>query len=457
MAAGQTPPGGLTPQQPLGAQELAKRVAEITAVVQQQQQPQQGFMGSLGEGLKNMAGPAFAAGLQFLGPYNVHAGKGQLTQRAIGTFLEQSAAGQKASSEKKAAAAKRREKIVEDVLKRAGEEARSKRTQAGLNERQRKKLEAEAAKPTAGTEIALQTFIATNGTRRLRGIDPDMTVEEAKTTWELMQRAKVERAAAQGSALAQAEENVRLNKPVGGMYSELTGVPANMTVGEVETQRLTYLPDKVQRELAGEKTGAETAIRSVNNILDLIYASPESIGLTGALTTFTGNLKAQAINIGSIMGFPVDRRILDINNPRYKDTWEGIGITSQRIKAQFIGLAYLGAMASGERGRGISDFDINNQLLKVGAAAKNKNAAVAILGDYMRDLDFGFVTKIKNLTGAERGSLIHTPKITAAIKQASAKNAAGEFNYTSEYIKYLTDRDVPLWRARAEAKRGLGS
>jgi hypothetical protein len=112
-----------------------------------------------------------------------------------------------------------------------------------------------------------------------------------------------------------------------------------------------------------------------------------------------------------------------------------------------IGLALATATASGQRGKAISDRDMEFALERVGAGQQDPNALVAVLEDLKHEFNDKFATKVEDSIGMKPTSLVDTPEIDAATNKVLELVNIGQIGKSSQLVQELIARGVPEPRA----------
>jgi len=246
-----------------------------------------------------------------------------------------------------------------------------------------------------------------------------------------------------GAEAGRVAEELRRNRRIPPEIKNLVNIDV-LTIGDAEDNGIIIPEQKQLRELMASRTFVRNAIRIADNLIALADKSPESFGTSGAFASSVNSLVAQSRNFARLFAIPINA---SLRPETYENTFQKIGIDDIRIKSQMIGLALATATASGQRGKAISDRDMEFALERVGAGQQDPNALVAVLEDLKHEFNDKFATKVEDSIGMKPTSLVDTPEIDAATNKVLELVNIGQIGKSSQLVQELIARGVPEPRA----------
>lgn len=139
------------------------------------------------------------------------------------------------------------------------------------------------------------------------------------------------------------------------------------------------LPRSTEADLRGMEASTRSFIHTANDAIELIQNTPDVNTFTGRAAGLVNDLQAEANALGRSMGLDFNAETLDPS--AHSETFDNLGIQSQRMRSMITSLAFQAAAASGQTGRSVSDRDVQRFIREVGAQASDPRAFEQVLKD----------------------------------------------------------------------------
>ena len=142
----------------------------------------------------------------------------------------------------------------------------------------------------------------------------------------------------------------------------------------------------VKTDLLTRDVNTRKAISAIGNAINFVQENPAANTITAGVAAFTNEVKAEINSALSILGKGKidDPSVLNLGT--YDSTFEELGIKSNVLKSKFLDLAYVVAAARGQKGRALSDKDIDRFIRIIGSGSADYKSVVATLTDLQKRL-----------------------------------------------------------------------
>ena len=142
----------------------------------------------------------------------------------------------------------------------------------------------------------------------------------------------------------------------------------------------------VKTDLLTRDVNTRKAISALGNAINFVQENPAANTITAGVAVFTNEVKAEINGALSILGKGKidDPSVLNLGT--YDSTFEKLGIKSNVLKSKFLDLAYVVAAARGQKGRALSDKDIDRFIQILGSGSADYKSVVATLTDLQKRL-----------------------------------------------------------------------
>ena len=142
----------------------------------------------------------------------------------------------------------------------------------------------------------------------------------------------------------------------------------------------------VKTDLLTRDVNTRKAISAIGNAINFVQDNPAANTITAGVAVFTNEVKAEINGALSILGKGKidDPSVLNLGT--YDSTFEELGIKSNVLKSKFLDLAYVVAAARGQKGRALSDKDIDRFIRIIGSGSADYKSVVATLTDLQKRL-----------------------------------------------------------------------
>jgi hypothetical protein len=142
----------------------------------------------------------------------------------------------------------------------------------------------------------------------------------------------------------------------------------------------------VKTDLLTRDVNTRKAISAIGNAINFVQDNPAANTITAGVAAFTNEVKAEINGALSILGKGKidDPSVLNLGT--YDSTFEELGIKSNVLKSKFLDLAYVVAAARGQKGRALSDKDIDRFIRIIGSGSADYKSVVATLTDLQKRL-----------------------------------------------------------------------
>ena len=142
----------------------------------------------------------------------------------------------------------------------------------------------------------------------------------------------------------------------------------------------------VKTDLLTRDVNTRKAISAIGNAINFVQENPAANTITAGVAAFTNEVKAEINGALSILGKGKidDPSVLNLGT--YDSTFEELGIKSNVLKSKFLDLAYVVAAARGQKGRALSDKDIERFIRIIGSGSADYKSVVATLTDLQKRL-----------------------------------------------------------------------
>ena len=137
----------------------------------------------------------------------------------------------------------------------------------------------------------------------------------------------------------------------------------------------------VKTDLMGREINTRKAIAALDSGIEFVETNPDANTIVSAVASFTKEVKAE---IGAALrligkGNLSSPEVMSVTNPLYEQTFADLGIKDAVRKAKFLDLAYIVAAARGQKGRDLSDKDVNRFIKILGTDSASYPTVVATL------------------------------------------------------------------------------
>ena len=142
----------------------------------------------------------------------------------------------------------------------------------------------------------------------------------------------------------------------------------------------------VKTDLLTRDVNTRKAISAIGNAINFVQDNPAANTITAGVAVFTNEVKAEINGALSILGKGKidDPSVLNLGT--YDSTFEELGIKSNVLKSKFLDLAYVVAAARGQKGRALSDKDIDRFIRIIGSGSADYKSVVATVTDLQKRL-----------------------------------------------------------------------
>jgi len=142
----------------------------------------------------------------------------------------------------------------------------------------------------------------------------------------------------------------------------------------------------VKSDLLARDVNTRKAISSIGNAITYLQDNPSANTITASVAAFTNEVKAEINGALSVLGKGKidDPSVLNLGT--YDSTFEELGIKSNVLKSKFLDLAYVVAAARGQKGRALSDKDIDRFIQILGSGKADYKSVIATLSDLQKRL-----------------------------------------------------------------------
>ena len=142
----------------------------------------------------------------------------------------------------------------------------------------------------------------------------------------------------------------------------------------------------VKTDLLTRDVNTRKAISAIGNAINFVQENPAANTITAGVAAFTNEVKAEINGALSILGKGKidDPSVLNLGT--YDNLFEELGIKSNVLKSKFLDLAYVVAAARGQKGRALSDKDIERFIRIIGSGSADYKSVVATLTDLQKRL-----------------------------------------------------------------------
>ena len=142
----------------------------------------------------------------------------------------------------------------------------------------------------------------------------------------------------------------------------------------------------VKTDLLTRDVNTRKAISAIGNAINFVQENPAANTITAGVAAFTNEVKAEINGALSVLGKGKidDPSVLNLGT--YDSTFEELGIKSNVLKSKFLDLAYVVAAARGQKGRALSDKDIDRFIRIIGSGSADYKSVVATLTDLQKRL-----------------------------------------------------------------------
>jgi len=142
----------------------------------------------------------------------------------------------------------------------------------------------------------------------------------------------------------------------------------------------------VKTDLLTRDVNTRKAISAIGNAINFVQENPAANTITAGVAAFTNEVKAEINGALSVLGKGKINDPSVLNLGTYDSTFEELGIKSNVLKSKFLDLAYVVAAARGQKGRALSDKDIERFIRIIGSGSANYKSVVATLTDLQKRL-----------------------------------------------------------------------
>ena len=142
----------------------------------------------------------------------------------------------------------------------------------------------------------------------------------------------------------------------------------------------------VKTDLLTRDVNTRKAISAIGNAINFVQENPSANTITASVAAFTNEVKAEINGALSVLGKGKIDDPSVLNLETYNSTFEELGIKSNVLKSKFLDLAYVVAAARGQKGRALSDKDIDRFIRIIGSGSADYKSVVATLTDLQKRL-----------------------------------------------------------------------
>jgi hypothetical protein len=142
----------------------------------------------------------------------------------------------------------------------------------------------------------------------------------------------------------------------------------------------------VKTDLLTRDVNTRKAISAIGNAINFVQENPAANTITAGVAAFTNEVKAEINGALSVLGKGKINDPSVLNLGTYDSTFEELGIKSNVLKSKFLDLAYVVAAARGQKGRALSDKDIDRFIRIIGSGSADYKSVVATLTDLQKRL-----------------------------------------------------------------------
>ena len=142
----------------------------------------------------------------------------------------------------------------------------------------------------------------------------------------------------------------------------------------------------VKTDLLARDVNTRKAISSIGNAINYLQENPSANTITASVAAFTNEVKAEINGALSVLGKGKIDDPSVLNLETYNSTFEELGIKSNVLKSKFLDLAYVVAAARGQKGRALSDKDIDRFIRIIGSGSADYKSVIATLTDLQKRL-----------------------------------------------------------------------
>jgi hypothetical protein len=142
----------------------------------------------------------------------------------------------------------------------------------------------------------------------------------------------------------------------------------------------------VKTDLLTRDVNTRKAISAIGNAINFVQENPAANTITAGVAAFTNEVKAEINGALSVLGKGKINDPSVLNLGTYDSLFEELGIKSNVLKSKFLDLAYVVAAARGQKGRALSDKDIERFIRIIGSGSANYKSVVATLTDLQKRL-----------------------------------------------------------------------
>ena len=142
----------------------------------------------------------------------------------------------------------------------------------------------------------------------------------------------------------------------------------------------------VKTDLLTRDVNTRKAISSIGNAINYLQENPSANTITASVAAFTNEVKAEINGALSVLGKGKIDDPSVLNLETYNSTFEELGIKSNVLKSKFLDLAYVVAAARGQKGRALSDKDIDRFIRIIGSGSADYKSVIATLTDLQKRL-----------------------------------------------------------------------
>ena len=142
----------------------------------------------------------------------------------------------------------------------------------------------------------------------------------------------------------------------------------------------------VKTDLLARDVNTRKAISSIGNAINYLQENPSANTITASVAAFTNEVKAEINGALSVLGKGKIDDPSVLNLETYNSTFDELGIKSNVLKSKFLDLAYVVAAARGQKGRALSDKDIDRFIRIIGSGSADYKSVIATLTDLQKRL-----------------------------------------------------------------------
>ena len=142
----------------------------------------------------------------------------------------------------------------------------------------------------------------------------------------------------------------------------------------------------VKTDLLTRDVNTRKAISAIGNAINFVQENPSANTITASVAAFTNEVKAELFGALNVLGKGKINDPSVLNVETYNSTFEELGIKSNVLKSKFLDLAYVVAAARGQKGRALSDKDIDRFIRIIGSGSADYKSVVATLTDLQKRL-----------------------------------------------------------------------